>query len=103
MHAAPMYIAETSPSQIRGRLISLKEFFIVLGMVVSASNNSTTIDSICPLLVMKQMEPLDVFFLSFVTGFPVFAFILIFIFMEFPQQCLQKLNIGLFSGRLHIW
>lgn len=35
MHAAPMYIAETAPSQIRGQLISLKEFFIVLGMVVS--------------------------------------------------------------------
>lgn len=35
MHAAPMYIAETSPSQIRGQLISLKEFFIVLGMLVS--------------------------------------------------------------------
>lgn len=35
MHAAPMYIAETAPSQIRGRLISLKEFFIVLGMLVS--------------------------------------------------------------------
>lgn len=36
MHAAPMYIAETAPSSIRGRLISLKEFFIVLGMVVSS-------------------------------------------------------------------
>lgn len=36
MHAAPMYIAETAPSQIRGQLISLKEFFIVLGMVVSS-------------------------------------------------------------------
>nr|DAD19249.1 TPA_asm: hypothetical protein HUJ06_020712 [Nelumbo nucifera] len=36
MHAAPMYIAETAPTQIRGRLISLKEFFIVLGMLVSA-------------------------------------------------------------------
>jgi MFS family permease len=34
MHAAPMYIAETAPCQIRGRLISLKEFFIVFGMVV---------------------------------------------------------------------
>ncbi|CDY28736.1 BnaCnng06220D [Brassica napus] len=33
MHAAPMYIAETAPSQIRGRMISLKEFFTVLGMV----------------------------------------------------------------------
>lgn len=33
MHAAPMYIAETAPSQIRGQLVSLKEFFIVLGMV----------------------------------------------------------------------
>ncbi|KAK9120468.1 hypothetical protein Syun_018085 [Stephania yunnanensis] len=34
MHAAPLYIAETSASQIRGRLISLKEFFIVLGMLL---------------------------------------------------------------------
>ena len=44
MHAAPMYIAETAPYQIRGRLISLKEFFIVLGMVVSDSalNLATT-------------------------------------------------------------
>ncbi|KAL0720025.1 hypothetical protein Bca4012_069349 [Brassica carinata] len=33
MHAAPMYIAETSPSQIRGRMISLKEFSTVIGMV----------------------------------------------------------------------
>lgn len=37
MHAAPMYISETAPSQIRGQLISLKEFFIVLGMVVSTA------------------------------------------------------------------
>jgi hypothetical protein len=36
MHAAPMHIAETAASQIRGMLISLKEFFIVLGMLVSA-------------------------------------------------------------------
>lgn len=36
MHAAPMYIAETAPTPIRGILISLKEFFIVLGMVVSS-------------------------------------------------------------------
>uniref|UniRef100_A0A0E0MB82 Major facilitator superfamily (MFS) profile domain-containing protein n=1 Tax=Oryza punctata TaxID=4537 RepID=A0A0E0MB82_ORYPU len=34
MHAAPMYIAETAPSHIRGMLISLKEFFIVLGMLL---------------------------------------------------------------------
>lgn len=44
MHAAPMYIAETAPSQIRGRLISLKEFFIVLGMVVSAWTTKKYID-----------------------------------------------------------
>ncbi|XP_015164343.1 D-xylose-proton symporter-like 2 isoform X1 [Solanum tuberosum] len=37
MHAAPMYIAETAPSQIRGQLISLKEFFIVFGMLVSTT------------------------------------------------------------------
>ncbi|KAM7272721.1 hypothetical protein ACFE04_027384 [Oxalis oulophora] len=44
MHAAPMYIAETSPSQIRGRLISLKEFFIVLGMVTGYGIGSLFVD-----------------------------------------------------------
>lgn len=34
MHAAPMYIAETAAAQIRGTLISLKEFFIVIGMLL---------------------------------------------------------------------
>lgn len=40
MHAAPMYIAETAPSPARGRLISLKEFFIVIGMVIGYSIGS---------------------------------------------------------------
>ncbi|EEF42346.1 sugar transporter, putative [Ricinus communis] len=44
MHAAPMYIAETAPSQIRGRLISLKEFFIVLGMVAGYGVGSLLVD-----------------------------------------------------------
>ncbi|KAL1550626.1 Vacuolar glucose transporter 1 [Salvia divinorum] len=44
MHAAPMYIAETAPSQIRGRLISLKEFFIVLGMLVGYVAGSLLVD-----------------------------------------------------------
>lgn len=42
MHAAPMYIAETAPSHIRGTLISLKEFFIVLGMLVSSNLTTPT-------------------------------------------------------------
>ncbi|KDP21779.1 hypothetical protein JCGZ_00566 [Jatropha curcas] len=46
MHAAPMYIAETAPSQIRGRLISLKEFFIVLGMVAGYVIGSLLVDTI---------------------------------------------------------
>ncbi|CAF1720041.1 hypothetical protein HID58_085466 [Brassica napus] len=33
MHAAPIYIAETAPSQIHGWMISLKEFTTVFGMV----------------------------------------------------------------------
>ncbi|KAF5930837.1 hypothetical protein HYC85_031710 [Camellia sinensis] len=36
MHGAPLYIAETCPSQIRGTLISLKELFIVLGILINA-------------------------------------------------------------------
>ncbi|KAE8077300.1 hypothetical protein FH972_015872 [Carpinus fangiana] len=44
MHAAPMYIAETAPSRIRGRLISLKEFFIVLGMVGGYGIGSLLVD-----------------------------------------------------------
>lgn len=34
MHGAPMYIAETSPSSIRGTLVSLKEALIVCGMLL---------------------------------------------------------------------
>ncbi|GFQ02192.1 d-xylose-proton symporter-like 2 [Phtheirospermum japonicum] len=45
MHAAPMYIAETAPSQIRGLLISLKEFFIVLGMVIGYIAGSLLVES----------------------------------------------------------
>ncbi|KAG8381657.1 hypothetical protein BUALT_Bualt06G0144300 [Buddleja alternifolia] len=46
MHAAPMYIAETAPSQIRGQLISLKEFFIVLGMLVGYIAGSLLVDTV---------------------------------------------------------
>ena len=34
MHAAPAYIAETAPSSVRGFLISLKEGFIVIGILL---------------------------------------------------------------------
>jgi MFS family permease len=34
MHVAPLYIAETSPDNLRGRLVSLKEAAIVLGIVI---------------------------------------------------------------------
>ncbi|KAG5533983.1 hypothetical protein RHGRI_027989 [Rhododendron griersonianum] len=46
MHAAPMYISETAPSQIRGQLISLKEFFIVLGMVAGYTFGSLLVDTV---------------------------------------------------------
>ncbi|RZC88200.1 hypothetical protein C5167_016002 [Papaver somniferum] len=41
---APMYIAETAPSQVRGRLISLKELFIVLGMLLGYTVGGLKID-----------------------------------------------------------
>eukprot|EP01018_Ginkgo_biloba_P028636 Gb_26716 [translate_table: standard] len=44
MHAAPLYIAETSPAQIRGRLVSLKEFFIVLGMLLGYVVSNLAVD-----------------------------------------------------------
>ena len=34
MHVAPLYIAETSPNDLRGKLVSLKEAAIVLGIVL---------------------------------------------------------------------
>ncbi|CAL0334260.1 unnamed protein product [Lupinus luteus] len=46
MHAAPMYIAETAPTSIRGLLISLKEFFIVLGMVAGYGIGSLLVDTV---------------------------------------------------------
>ncbi|CAO2821643.1 unnamed protein product [Amaranthus hypochondriacus] len=46
MHAAPMYISETAPSDVRGRLISLKEFFIIIGMVIGYAIGSLLVDVI---------------------------------------------------------
>ncbi|XP_020215436.1 D-xylose-proton symporter-like 2 [Cajanus cajan] len=46
MHAAPMYIAETAPTPIRGQLISLKEFFIVLGIVAGYGIGSLFVDTV---------------------------------------------------------
>lgn len=37
MHGAPAYIGEMAPTQIRGLLVSLKEAFIVVGMVLGYS------------------------------------------------------------------
>ena len=34
MHVAPLYIAETAPNDLRGKLVSLKEAAIVLGIVL---------------------------------------------------------------------
>ncbi|KAL9296583.1 hypothetical protein ACSQ67_022479 [Phaseolus vulgaris] len=47
MHGAPLYIAETCPSQIRGTLVSLKELFIVLGILCSSCcfNGAWNVDS----------------------------------------------------------
>ncbi|KAF5735429.1 D-xylose-proton symporter-like 2 [Tripterygium wilfordii] len=44
MHAAPMYIAEIAPSEIHGQLISLKEFFIILGIVAGYGIGSLLVD-----------------------------------------------------------
>lgn len=46
MHGAPLYIAETSPSQIRGTLISLKELFIVVGILLGYLVGSFEINAI---------------------------------------------------------
>ncbi|KAM7527745.1 hypothetical protein LguiB_031155 [Lonicera macranthoides] len=46
MHGAPLYIAETCPSQIRGTLISLKELFIVLGILLGYFVGSFQIDAV---------------------------------------------------------
>ncbi|XP_038999164.1 D-xylose-proton symporter-like 3, chloroplastic isoform X2 [Hibiscus syriacus] len=46
MHGAPLYIAETCPSQIRGTLISLKELFIVLGILLGYFVGNFQIDAV---------------------------------------------------------
>ncbi|KAF5176243.1 D-xylose-proton symporter-like 3 protein, partial [Thalictrum thalictroides] len=46
MHGAPLYIAETSPSQIRGTLISLKELMIVLGILFGYLVGSIEINAV---------------------------------------------------------
>eukprot|EP00466_Bigelowiella_natans_P013468 jgi/Bigna1/88840/estExt_fgenesh1_pg.C_390037 len=42
MHAAPLYIAETTPSNLRGKLVSLKEAVIVLGIVAGYAAGALT-------------------------------------------------------------
>ncbi|RZB79795.1 D-xylose-proton symporter-like 3, chloroplastic isoform B [Glycine soja] len=46
MHGAPLYIAETCPSQIRGTLVSLKELFIVLGILLGYFVGSFLIETV---------------------------------------------------------
>lgn len=46
MHGAPMYIAETCPGEIRGTLISMKEAFIVLGMLLGYLVGYLAIDTV---------------------------------------------------------
>ncbi|EYU45952.1 hypothetical protein ABFS82_04G087100 [Erythranthe guttata] len=46
MHGAPLYIAETCPSQIRGTLISLKELLIVLGILLGYLVGSFEINAV---------------------------------------------------------
>ncbi|KAL3627643.1 hypothetical protein CASFOL_029006 [Castilleja foliolosa] len=46
MHGAPLYIAETCPSQIRGTLISLKELFIVMGILLGYFIGSFEINNV---------------------------------------------------------
>ncbi len=52
MHAAPMYIAETSPPPIRGTLISLKEAFVVGGMLIGYFVASLSIQQTCGWRIM---------------------------------------------------
>lgn len=46
MHGAPLYIAETCPSPIRGTLVSLKELFIVLGILLGYFVGSFQINAV---------------------------------------------------------
>ncbi|XP_057541247.1 D-xylose-proton symporter-like 2 [Amaranthus tricolor] len=56
MHAAPMYIAETAPSDVRGRLISMKEFFIVIGVVIGYAIGSFLVNVISGWRYMYAMS-----------------------------------------------
>lgn len=44
MHAAPLYISETAPSKIRGTMVSMKEVFNVIGILLGYFVSSLTID-----------------------------------------------------------
>ncbi|CAM8909942.1 unnamed protein product [Rhodiola kirilowii] len=46
MHGAPLYISETCPSKIRGTLISFKELFIVLGILVGYAVGNFEINAV---------------------------------------------------------
>eukprot|EP00252_Welwitschia_mirabilis_P008307 TRINITY_DN20087_c0_g1_i1.p1 TRINITY_DN20087_c0_g1~~TRINITY_DN20087_c0_g1_i1.p1 ORF type:complete len:425 (+),score=75.35 TRINITY_DN20087_c0_g1_i1:48-1322(+) len=56
MHAAPLYIAETCPSQIRGTLVSLKELLIVMGILIGYLVSSLEIDVVGGWRIMYELS-----------------------------------------------
>ncbi|CAM6100319.1 unnamed protein product [Calypogeia fissa] len=55
MHAAPLYISETAPCSIRGTMISLKEGFIVVGILLGYLIGSLEIEAVGGWRVMYGM------------------------------------------------
>ena len=60
MHVAPLYIAETSPDQLRGKLVSLKEAAIVGGIVLGYLSGAVFGDSNDWRAVFECALPLEV-------------------------------------------
>ncbi|EKX44485.1 hypothetical protein GUITHDRAFT_109605 [Guillardia theta CCMP2712] len=67
MHAAPLYIAETAPSELRGKLVSLKEAAIVLGIVAGYATGAAFGDDGAWRNVLAAALPIEA---AMILGFP---------------------------------
>lgn len=73
MHAAPIYIAEISPAEIRGKLVSMKELIIVFGIFLG-------------FLIGGACEPLERAGWRLGVGFAAAAALVMFLGISFVKQ-----------------
>ena len=81
---APMYIAEISPAKIRGRLVAITQFNIVLGILIAFFSNF--------LIAQMELGPIEWRWMFGVEAFPAVAFFFLLLTIPFSPRWLVAQN-----------